>query len=90
MVSRCQEGGMQQVVQTGVITENKRRWRVGQRFQITFEMQLGPGAYEFRRDQRTASKLSKDGGLVLTVNYSVGGGGNFSKYSYSCSHCLSA
>ena len=50
MVTRCQEGGMEQVVQTGVITENKRQWRVGQRFQITFEMPLGPGADEFRRD----------------------------------------
>ena len=42
MVARRQEGGMQQVVQTRVITENKRRCRVGQRFQITFEMPLGP------------------------------------------------
>ena len=90
MVARCQEGGMQQVVQTRVITENKRRCRVGQRFQITFEMPLGPGADEFRRDRRTASKLSKDGGLVLTVNDSVGGGGKSSKRSNSCSRCLSA
>ena len=75
MVARCQEGRIQQVVQTPVFTENKRRWRVGQPFKITFEMPLGPGADEFRRDQRKASKLSKDCGLVLTVNDSVGGGG---------------
>ena len=53
-VARCQEGGIQQVVQTPLITENKRRWRVGQPLRITFEMQLGPGADEFRRDWKTA------------------------------------
>ena len=90
MVARRQEGGMQQVVQTRVITENKRRWRGGQRFQITFKMPLGPGADEFRQDRITASKLSKDAGLVLTVNDSVGGVGKSSKYWYSFIRCLSA